>query len=172
MKKGCPRAYIRKFWTNYKPLSYPGRRTTTKVITDWLCGRTWHKTLMQQCTQSQKDKITKHTKSPIGEFQKLGSSFIHLHIDIVGPLSNAHGITYAHHSAFPVPNTPHWLSQKLYWTNGSEHFKCHLWLLLTENHSFNLYSSRNLSIYSESNISEMLHTILVPMGLWKDSTDS
>ena len=46
------------------------------------------------CIPCQKSKITKHTKSPIGEFNPPKGRFDQVHIDLVGPLPQSKGFMY------------------------------------------------------------------------------
>lgn len=50
----------------------------------------WVKT----CLPCQKNKIHKHTKSPVGIFQDPDARFLHVHIDIVGPQPPSNGYQY------------------------------------------------------------------------------
>ena len=52
--------------------------------------RHWTRT----CLACQRAKVQVHTRSPIGQFQPPHARFDHVHVDLVGPLSPAHGYTH------------------------------------------------------------------------------
>ena len=52
--------------------------------------RNWAKT----CVGCQKSKVSRHTRSPIGQFPAPDERFAHVHIDITGPLPPSQGYTY------------------------------------------------------------------------------
>lgn len=78
-------------------LSHPGANATIKLITEryvWPgikkdC-REWTRT----CLACQRSKITKHVSSPLGAYQLPRARFIHVHIDLIGPLPICNGNRY------------------------------------------------------------------------------
>jgi cleavage and polyadenylation specificity factor subunit 1 len=78
-------------------LSHPGTKATTKLIAqrfvwpgvqkDW---GTW----ARSCQACQRSKISHHTLTPLGDFTPTPARFLHVHIDLVGPLLTSTGYTY------------------------------------------------------------------------------
>lgn len=46
------------------------------------------------CLPCQESKITRHTKSQYGIFKTPSGRFLHIHMDLVGPLPQSNGHTY------------------------------------------------------------------------------
>jgi hypothetical protein len=46
------------------------------------------------CLSCQSSKVYRHTVTPLGDFTPPAARFLHVHIDIVGPLSTSAGYTY------------------------------------------------------------------------------
>ena len=78
-------------------LSHPSIRVTRKLITAkyfWPGMNKDINTWSKCCIPCQKSKVTRHTKSPIGEFSIPKGRFDQVHIDLVGPLPQSRGYTY------------------------------------------------------------------------------
>jgi hypothetical protein len=52
--------------------------------------RTW----AQVCQACQRSKVSRHTVTPVGDFALPAARFLHIHIDLVGPLPTSAGHTY------------------------------------------------------------------------------
>ncbi len=77
-------------------LAHPGARTTAKMVTKRFVWPGIQKDCImwaRACTQCQKSKVSRHTRSPVGEFPS-SNRFDHIHLDIVGPLPPAQGKRY------------------------------------------------------------------------------
>lgn len=78
-------------------LSHPGANATIKLVSEryvWPgvkkdC-REWSRT----CLACQRSKITRHVSAPLGTYQLPRARFIHLHIDLIGPLPICNGNRY------------------------------------------------------------------------------
>lgn len=70
-------------------LSHPGVNASTKLISErfvWPSMRKSIKNFVQSCMACQKNKIQRHTKSPLCKYVQPNERFEHVNIDIVGPL--------------------------------------------------------------------------------------
>lgn len=70
-------------------LSHPGVSASTKLITQrfvWPGIKRDCKNWTQECTDCQRNKIIRHTSSPLVPFSTPSDRFSHIHMDIVGPL--------------------------------------------------------------------------------------
>ncbi|KAF4530258.1 hypothetical protein B566_EDAN007299 [Ephemera danica] len=47
----------------------------------------------QACQQSQRSKISRHVHSPLGNFTLPEARFLHVHLDIIGPLPSSYDVT-------------------------------------------------------------------------------
>lgn len=78
-------------------LSHPGVRATVKLVTQRFVWPGIKKDCRQwamECTDCQKNKISRHTYSPISSFPSPSQRFSHVHMDLVGPLPTSHGFRY------------------------------------------------------------------------------
>jgi hypothetical protein len=71
--------------------------------------RTW----TRACQTCQRSKVSRHTVTPVGNFSLPSARFLHVHIDIVGPLPSSAGFQYCLTAvnrftcwleAFPIPD--------------------------------------------------------------------
>lgn len=70
-------------------LSHPGSSASAKLISQrfvWPGIKRDCKLWAQQCTECQRNKVTRHTSSPLVSFSIPSARFSHIHMDIVGPL--------------------------------------------------------------------------------------
>jgi len=97
-----PRPYVtqpyrKQVFASLHGLAHPGVRATVKLITEryvWPNIRGDCTKWAQACTQCQKGKISRHNKTPIGDFIAPSKRFEHIHTDIVGPLPISKGYRY------------------------------------------------------------------------------
>jgi transposase InsO family protein len=78
-------------------LSHPGTKTTAKLVAQRFVWpgmqtdcRTWSR-VYQAC---QRSKISRHTVTSVGDFTLPAAHFLHVHIDVVGPLPTSASYTY------------------------------------------------------------------------------
>jgi hypothetical protein len=78
-------------------MSHPGTKATAKLVAQRFVQpgmqkdcRAW----AQVCQACQHSKVSRHTVTPVGDFTLLAAHFLHVHIDLVGPLSTSAGYTY------------------------------------------------------------------------------
>lgn len=86
---------MRIFETFHK-LHHPGRKATFELIHTrfvWPNIRRDIQTWCQECTDCQKQKVTRHIKPPVIRFPT-GNRFEIVHLDIVGPLPPSNGCSY------------------------------------------------------------------------------
>lgn len=97
-----PRPFItptfrRQIFNNLHNLSHPGPNATAKLISErfvWPKIRRDCRTWAQQCTDCQRNKVTRHTHSPLSSFPVPSSRFSHVHLDIIGPMPLSSGFRY------------------------------------------------------------------------------
>ena len=92
-----PKSWQRKMFDAIHGLSHPGIRATRRLISQKMVWKgmtkqinTWAKT----CTSCQRAKVHRHTRAPLGEYEKPSGRFSHVNIDLVGPLPPSRGYTY------------------------------------------------------------------------------
>lgn len=91
---GKPRPYLtppfrREAFNKVHNLSHPGARATTRLVMDrfvWPSARKDCRIWSRSCEACQRSKISRHNSAPPGEFDLPSGRFMHVHIDIVGPL--------------------------------------------------------------------------------------
>jgi hypothetical protein len=98
---GKPRPYVPaslrlQVFQSVHDLSHPGTKATAKldarfvwpVMQKGCCARA------RVCQACQCFKVSRHTVTPVGEFTLQAARFLHVHIDLVGPLPTSVGYTY------------------------------------------------------------------------------
>jgi hypothetical protein len=78
-------------------LSHPGTKVTAKLLAQsfvWLGVRKDCHTWACACQSCQHSKVSHHTVTPLGNFTMPAARFLHIHIDLVGPLPTSAGYTY------------------------------------------------------------------------------
>jgi cleavage and polyadenylation specificity factor subunit 1 len=92
-----PKSYRMKIFHQFHGLSHPGIKSTIKLISSKFVWPNMRKDVQlwaKSCVPCQKSKISRHTKSILGEYQKPSERFREVHIDLVGPLPSSNGNTY------------------------------------------------------------------------------
>ncbi|GBM72934.1 Pro-Pol polyprotein [Araneus ventricosus] len=92
-----PKTHRYRVFRNLHDLARPGVRATVRLI----CSRfVWPKmkqdivNFTRSCIACQKSKIVRHMHSPLAEFKVPNQRFVHINIDIIGPLPSSQGFTY------------------------------------------------------------------------------
>lgn len=78
-------------------LSHPGTRGSRKIITDSYFWPSMNKDIgewAKECLICQREKVQRHTISPVNRIPVPVGRFRHIHIDLVGPLPPSRGYTY------------------------------------------------------------------------------
>lgn len=78
-------------------VSHPGIRASRKLLVDrfvWPSINKDVKEYVQSCDNCQRSKIHRHTSSPLQSFGVPKTRFLHVHIDLVGPLPSSKGNRY------------------------------------------------------------------------------
>jgi cleavage and polyadenylation specificity factor subunit 1 len=78
-------------------LSHPGTRATAKLVAQrfvWPGVQKDCRTWARACQSCQRSKVSRHTVTPVGDFTLPAARFMHVHIDLVGPLPTSAGFTY------------------------------------------------------------------------------
>jgi hypothetical protein len=94
--------------------SHPGTKATTKLITQryaWPGMKKNCRSWAQVCTSCQRSKVHRHTVTPVGDFELPPARFLHIHIDLIGPLPISAGFTYClsavdRYTRWPENNPP------------------------------------------------------------------
>lgn len=97
-----PRPYVppdfrRQIFDSLHNLSHPGPAASSRLISErfvWPGVRRDCRKWTQSCTDCQRNKITRHTTSPLTAFPLPSHRFSHIHMDIVGPLPYSSGYRY------------------------------------------------------------------------------
>ena len=99
---GTPRPIVLPSWRStffhaIHNLSHPSIRTTRKLMASKFVWHGLSKQIglwMKQCISCQKSKIQRHVKSPVTPYPLTNARFLHINIDIVGPLRSSQGHRY------------------------------------------------------------------------------
>lgn len=78
-------------------LSHPGVRGTVRIVKQAFVWPNIDKTCkeyVRQCVACQRNKVSRHVRSPLGTFPLPNQRFEHVHLDILGPFSPSEGYTY------------------------------------------------------------------------------
>ncbi|UYV70049.1 hypothetical protein LAZ67_7001603 [Cordylochernes scorpioides] len=92
-----PEEFRINVFTSIHGLSHPGIKTTVREVTSryiWLNINKDIRNWTKGCISCQKSKITRHTKTEYGEFEKPDERFGTVHIDLIVPLPPSEGKTY------------------------------------------------------------------------------
>ena len=92
-----PAVYRRHAFERLHNLSHPGQRASVRLVADrfvWHGMRTEVSRWAKECSQCQRNKISRHTRSELGVFAPPDGRFSHVHVDVVGPLPASRGATY------------------------------------------------------------------------------
>ena len=93
-----PQNLRRKIFDILHSLSHPGIRGTKSLVFKrfvWPGMNSDIKDWVKTCLPCQMSKIQRHNKAPLKNFQEPDDRFSHVHLDIIGPLNNSRGYTYA-----------------------------------------------------------------------------
>ena len=116
-----PRPFItspfrRQVFMSFHNLSHPGAKASTKLVSQrfvWPGIRKDCRLWARTCQPCQRLKIFRHIKTPPAEFPLPHGRFLHVHIDLIGPLSVSSGFRYCLTAverftrwpeAFPIPD--------------------------------------------------------------------
>lgn len=99
---GKPRPYLtppfrRSVFNKLHNLSHPGVRATTRLLTEryvWPSIKRDCRHWAQACEACQRSKVSRHNNAPLGSFDLPSGRFMHVHIDIVGPLPICNDFRY------------------------------------------------------------------------------
>jgi cleavage and polyadenylation specificity factor subunit 1 len=99
---GKPRPYIpfplrRQIFDSLHSLSHPGIKATAKLVSQrfvWPAIQKECRTWARACQPCQRSKVSRHTITPLGTFPLPLARFLHIHIDLVGPLPSSAGFQY------------------------------------------------------------------------------
>ena len=102
MSTSRPRPYVtpsfrRQVFNSLHGLSHSGAKTTTTTISQrfvWPGIRKDVHHWTQACQQCQRSKTSRHVHSPLGNFTLPEARFLHVHLDIIGPLPSSDGYRY------------------------------------------------------------------------------
>jgi hypothetical protein len=78
-------------------LSHPGTKATARLVAQhfvWPGVQKDCRTWARVCQSCQCSKVSRHTVTPLGKFTKPAARFLHVHIELVGPLPTSAGYIY------------------------------------------------------------------------------
>jgi transposase InsO family protein len=78
-------------------LSHLGTKATAKLVAQrfmWPGMQKNYRTWACACQSCQRSKVSLHTVTPLGDFTPPAARFLHVHVDLVGPLPTSAGYTY------------------------------------------------------------------------------
>lgn len=89
--------FRRKVFDSLHDLSHPGPNATAKLVAQrfvWPGVRKDCRDWARACLSCQRTKVSRHVFSPIGNFDLPRGRFLHVHIDLIGPLPISQGYRY------------------------------------------------------------------------------
>jgi len=102
ISSGKPRPYVpsplrRQIFSSLHFLSHPGTNATAKLVSQrfvWPAIQEDCRTWARACQHCQRSKVSRHIITPFGDFALPPARFLHIHIDLVGPLPSSEGFHY------------------------------------------------------------------------------
>jgi hypothetical protein len=99
---GKPRQYVPaplriQIFQSIHTLSHPGAKASAKLVAQrfaWPGVQKDYRTWARACQACQHSKVSRHTITPLGDFTTPTARFMHIHLDLVGPLPTSAGYTY------------------------------------------------------------------------------
>lgn len=91
-----PQPFRKQIFDEFHNLSHPGKRATTDMLRQRFVWPSINKdcALCKSCIPCQRSKIQRHTRSPLGQYPLVSERFMHVHLDIVGPLPPSKNFKY------------------------------------------------------------------------------
>lgn len=92
-----PEIFRREIFNVLHSCSHPGVRASLKMVTERYVWPSMKKDVSlwaRSCLQCQRAKVSRHTRSKVGNFVPPSSRFEHVHVDLVGPLPPSEGFRY------------------------------------------------------------------------------
>ena len=93
-----PEKFRRAVFTQLHGISHPGIKASQELITSRFIWKNMNKDIRdwaKVCIKCQKNKVTRHTQSPLEHFPLPDGRFTSVHVDIVGPLPVSNGYCYS-----------------------------------------------------------------------------
>lgn len=100
-----------KLFKHFHEMSHSNWKATARLITSrftWPSSQKDIKEWAKSCLKCQQNKVTRHTKTPVGEIQGFPNRFEHVHMDIVGPLPAVSGYTQRYIVSF-IDRATNWV---------------------------------------------------------------
>ncbi|GBM05709.1 hypothetical protein AVEN_175554-1 [Araneus ventricosus] len=92
-----PETFRKIVFDSIHSLSHPDGKATVNLIKDRIILPTLQKDCTQfskNCIACQSNKISRHSKSPVGQFLLVSTHLKLIHLDIIGPLPSSNGYHY------------------------------------------------------------------------------
>lgn len=97
-----PRPYVtkefrRRVFDSLHSLSHPGVNASVKLVAEryvWPGVKKDCREWARNCQACQRSKVTRHVSAPLSNFKLPRSRFMHIHIDLIGPLPLSQGFQY------------------------------------------------------------------------------
>ncbi|GBL98812.1 Pro-Pol polyprotein [Araneus ventricosus] len=92
-----PRSFRKIIFNTFHGISHPGIRSTQRLLSTKVVWPFMKKDIAmwaRSCLECQRNKVSRHIRSPLGSFQLPSPRFEHIHVDIVGRLPPSRGYSY------------------------------------------------------------------------------
>jgi len=141
------------------------------------CGQQFKKTRTwaRACKPCQRSKISCHTITPVGNFTLPPARFLHIHIDLVGPLPYSAGFQYCLTAtdcftcwpeAFPIPDITAETVSRALLSGWISRFGCPQTITTDQGRQFESHLLHNLAKMCGINLCRTTPTIPQPMASW------
>lgn len=92
-----PRILRQQVFQSLHSLNHPGTNATARLVSEryvWPEIKKNCREWVRSCLACQRAKVTRHVSSPLGAYKLPRARFMHIHIDLVGPLPVSQGFRY------------------------------------------------------------------------------
>jgi len=184
---GKPRPYVpsplcHQIFNSLHSLSHPRIKAMAKLLSQrfvWPAIQKDCHTWARACQPCQRSKVSRHTITPVGNYTLPPACFLHVHIDIVGPLPSSAGFLYCLTAvdrftrwpeAFPIPAITAETVSRALLSGWIAHFGCLQTITTDQGRQFESQLFHSLVKMCGIHLSRTTPTTPQPMVSWNGCT--